>query len=278
MTRGPRPRRDRLDHILVERELAESRTRAQALILAGRVRSGHTTLLKPGVRYPSDVELTVLEGRRFVSRGGHKLQAALQSFGIDATDRDCIDVGASTGGFTQVLLEAGARHVIALDVGRGQLDWNLRNDERVTPLEGVNARHLQQVDLPYFPTLAVVDVAFISLELVLPPLVGCLAERDAVDVVALIKPQFEVGRKRVGRGGIVRDPDDHRAVVRRTLGFCRERDWGVAGIIASPITGADGNREFLVHLAPHSAGLSTETLDRETEAALVSQVGREVSR
>lgn len=278
MTRGPRPRRERLDHILVERGLIDSRTRAQALILAGRVRSGDTTLAKPGVRYPCDIELTVAEGRRFVSRGAHKLQAALQHFDVAARDRVCLDVGASTGGFTQVLLEEGARHVIALDVGRGQLDWSLRNDERVTPLEGVNARYLDRVGLPFVPSLAVVDVAFISLALVLPPVVGSLAAPGTVDLVALIKPQFEVGRGRVGRGGIVRDPQDHREVVRRIVVFCRERDWGVAGVIASPISGADGNREFLVHVAPRSDGLSMENLDRETEAALISPIGLEVAR
>ena len=276
MTRGPR--RERLDHILVERGLADSRTRAQALILAGRVRAGDTGLLKPGIRYPADIELTVAEGRRFVSRGAYKLEAALRAFEIDAADRDCIDVGASTGGFTQVLLEAGARSVIALDVGRGQLDWNLRNDDRVTPLEGINARHLEQVELPCIPSLAVIDVAFISLELVLPPLVARLADRSTTELVALIKPQFEIGRGRVGRGGIVRDKDDHRAVVRRIVDFCRERGWGIGGIVSSPITGADGNREFLIHVAPRSEGLSAETLDRELEAALISKAGREVAR
>ena len=277
MTRRTRPRRERLDQILVERELADSRTRAQALILAGRVRSGQQCLLKPGIRYPVEIELEVVKGRRFVSRGAYKLQAALRSFAIDVAGKDCLDVGASTGGFTQVLLEAGARHVIALDVGRGQLDWSLRNDDRVTPLEGINARHLERVDLPLVPSIAVVDVAFISLELVLPPVVTRLAERGAIDLVALVKPQFEVGRKRVGRGGIVRDPADHREVLRRIVGFCLAHDWGVAGVISSPITGADGNREFLVHVVPRRVGLPTETLDRETEAAIVSGIGREVA-
>jgi len=278
MTGGPRPRRERLDHILVERGLIESRTRAQALILAGRVRTGDTPLMKPGIRYPFDIELTVTEGRRFVSRGGYKLQAALQQFELDPTGRDCIDVGASTGGFTQVLLEAGADRVIALDVGRGQLDWSLRNDDRVTPLEGINARHLERADLPCLPSLAVIDVAFISLVLILPPVVEALAAADPVDVVALIKPQFEVGRERVGRGGIVRDPRDHRTVVCRIIAFCRERGWGVAGLIPSPITGADGNREFLIHLVPRSEGLSMENLDRVTEAALTSPIEPEVTR
>ena len=278
MSSGPRPRRERLDQILVERGLTDSRSRAQALILAGRVRSGDSALVKPGVRYPSDIELTVAEGRRFVSRGGFKLHAAVQRFAIDPTDRNCLDVGASTGGFTQVLLEAGARHVIALDVGRGQLDWSLRTDDRVTPLEGVNARYLDQAELPHAPSLAVIDVAFISLVLVLPPVVGAFADCDTFDLVALVKPQFEVGRERVGRGGIVRDSQDHREVVRRIIVFCREQGWGVAGVIASPISGAEGNREFLVHVVPHSRGLSMEKLDRETEAALISPTGPEVSR
>jgi len=278
MTRGPRPRRERLDQILVDRGLTDSRSRAQALILAGRVRSGDTALVKPGVRFPCDIELTVAEGRRFVSRGGFKLEAALQRFGVDPTDRTCLDVGASTGGFTQVLLEAGARRVIALDVGRGQLDWSLRSDPRVTPLEGVNARYLDQVPLPCVPSLAVIDVAFISLVLVLPPVVGSLDECDTADLVALIKPQFEVGRERVGRGGIVRETQDHRDVVQRIITFCREHGWGVAGITASPISGAEGNREFLVHVVPRSGGLPMEDLDRDTEAALVSPIGAEVVR
>lgn len=278
MTRGPRPRRERLDQILVERGLTESRARAQALILAGRVREGDTALIKPGIRYPDDIELTISEGRRFVSRGGYKLEAALQRFEIDPSQRDCIDVGASTGGFTQVLLEAGARQIIALDVGRGQLDWSLRNDDRVTPLEGLNARHLTRADLPCRPSLAVIDVAFISLTLVLPPVVESLSDQETLDVVALIKPQFEVGRERVGRGGIVRNSQDHRDVVNRIITFSRDRGWGVAGLIASPITGVDGNREFLVHVLPRSEGLSMENLDRMTEAALLSRSGREVSR
>jgi 23S rRNA (cytidine1920-2'-O)/16S rRNA (cytidine1409-2'-O)-methyltransferase len=277
MTRGPRRRRERLDQILVERGLSDSRSRAQALILAGRVRSGETTLTKPGVRYAEDIELTVAAGRRFVSRGAYKLQAAIQHFDLRARGRDCIDVGASTGGFTQVLLEAGAERVIALDVGRGQLDWSLRNDPRVTPIEGVNARYLERTALPFTPSLATVDVAFISLTLVLAPVVGCLEPIQRADVVALVKPQFEVGRNRVGRGGIVRDTGDHRRVVEKIAGFCRDRGWGILGLLASPLAGADGNREFLVHIRPAHDALPPEELDRQTEAALISSIEREVA-
>jgi 23S rRNA (cytidine1920-2'-O)/16S rRNA (cytidine1409-2'-O)-methyltransferase len=213
---GDRIRRERLDRILLERGLVPTRTRAQALILSGRVRSGTTRLVKPGVRFPCDVELEVEPGRRYVSRGGHKLEAALGAFDLVVVDRDCVDVGASTGGFTQVLLEAGAGRVIALDVGRGQLDWSLRNDERVFPVEGVNARKLESVELPFTPTLAVVDVSFISLA------------------------------------------------------------WGVAGLIVSPLAGAEGNREFLIHLRPAGGSADPETLDRAVEAAIVSSLVREV--
>jgi 23S rRNA (cytidine1920-2'-O)/16S rRNA (cytidine1409-2'-O)-methyltransferase len=253
----------RLDLILVERGLVESRARAQALIIAGRVESEGRRLDKPGARFPADMPLQIAEGRRYVSRGGHKLDAALSFFAVSVSGRDAIDVGASTGGFTQVLLEAGAARVIALDVGRGQLDWTLRNDPRVQPLEGYNARHIRPSDLPYPPDLAVVDVAFISLELILPPLVSCLAAR--ADIIALIKPQFEVGRKDVGRGGIVRDPLLHRQVLDKIAGLIRANGWGVMGLRASPIRGADGNKEFLIHFSPDIAGLEGRALDREIE-------------
>jgi len=252
--------RDRLDRILVLRGLAPNRTRAQALILAGRVRSGEERLDKPGSRYPTDLPLSVTEGRRYVGRGAHKLLRALERFGIVVEERDVLDVGASTGGFTQVLLEAGARRVIALDVGRGQLDWSLRNDPRVHPLEGVNARNLQPGQLPFPPSFASIDVSFISLELVLPPVVRCLAQEG--EIVALVKPQFEVGRGQVGKGGIVRDPALHRQVLERVVDFAGTRGWAVSGICASPIRGADGNREFLLHVQPGAAVESGAELRR----------------
>jgi len=263
-------RKERLDRILVDRGLAPTRSQAQALILAGRVRSQTGRLVKPGERHPDDIALAVEAGRRFVSRGGYKLEAALAVFDIPASGRDAIDVGASTGGFTQVLLEAGARRVIALDVGRGQLDWSLRTDPRVFALEGINARHLGPLDLPFRPSLAVVDVAFISLELVLPPTVEALDATGRRDVVALVKPQFEVGRGRVGAGGIVRDPALHREVLVRVARFAVERHWQVAGMMASPIAGAEGNREFLAHLRPDLPPAARVELDRAVESALGS--------
>jgi 23S rRNA (cytidine1920-2'-O)/16S rRNA (cytidine1409-2'-O)-methyltransferase len=258
--------RRRLDLILVERELVGSRAKAQALILAGRVRSEGRLLDKPGVRHPADLPLEIAESRRYVSRGGHKLADALLEFSIELEGRDTLDVGASTGGFTQVLLEAGAGRVIALDVGRGQLDWSLRNDPRVHVMEGCNARYLEASKLPYTPSLAVIDVAFISLELILPAVVPCLAEE--ADVIALVKPQFEVGRHQVGRGGIVRDPSLHLAALDKISTCIRSNGWGVQAFYASPLLGADGNREFLVHFKPRLPGLEGAALSESLQRAL----------
>jgi 23S rRNA (cytidine1920-2'-O)/16S rRNA (cytidine1409-2'-O)-methyltransferase len=263
------PDYDRLDKLLVQRGLAPTRAKAQALILAGRVRSGEQRLDKPGTRVATDTALEVTPGRQYVSRGGFKLAGAFADFGIDAAGRDALDVGASTGGFTQVLLQAGARRIAALDVGRGQLDWGLRNDPRVEPLEGINARHLETKDLPFVPSLAVVDVSFISLTLVLPAVAACLGGDG--EIVALIKPQFEVGRGEVGRGGIVRRVEQHREVLERLAAFAAERGWGVLGITASPVTGAEGNREFFIHLAPRSGGLDPDGLERSIERLLASE-------
>ena len=258
--------RKRLDLILFERGLADSRAKAQALILAGRVRSEGRLLDKPGVRYPADLQLEVAEGRRYVSRGGHKLAAALREFDVEVEGREALDVGASTGGFTQVLLEAGASRVIALDVGHGQLDWSLRNDPRVQVMEGCNARYLQPSQLPCAPALAVIDVAFISLELIFPAVVPCLA--DDADVIALIKPQFEVGRNQVGRGGIVRDLSLHRQVLDKITVCISDSGWGIQALCASPLLGADGNREFLVHFKPHSPGMEGAALAASVLRAL----------
>ncbi len=269
----PRERLERLDVLLVERGLASSRTQAQSLILAGRVLSLGTRLEKAGQRIAADAPLEVAPGPRFVSRGGLKLSAALAAFGVDASGRDAMDVGASTGGFTQVLLEAGARRVAALDVGRGQLDWSLRNDPRVVVLEGINARRLAPSDLPFPPELAVIDVSFISLELVLPSVVACLA--PAGEIVALVKPQFEVGRGKVGRGGIVREPELHAEVLRRLAAFSRGRGGGLAGAMASPIRGAEGNVEFFLHVTPARPGLEAEALDAALREAVERGGGTE---
>jgi 23S rRNA (cytidine1920-2'-O)/16S rRNA (cytidine1409-2'-O)-methyltransferase len=255
---SPRERRERLDVLVVERGLAPTRTRAQALILAGRVSSFGTRLDKPGQRIAANAPLDLAEGPRFVSRGARKLLAALHSFGVHPAGVPALDVGASTGGFTQVLLEAGASAVASLDVGRGQLDWSLRNDPRVRVLDGVNARYLAPVALPFLPALAVIDVSFISLERVLPPVAACLA--SAGEIVALVKPQFEVGKGKVGPGGIVREPVRHAEVLERLAAFARQRAWGVLGVIPSPIRGAEGNVEFFLHIAPHRPGIEDAEL------------------
>jgi 23S rRNA (cytidine1920-2'-O)/16S rRNA (cytidine1409-2'-O)-methyltransferase len=264
MTAGGR--KERLDVLLVERGLAASRAQAQALILAGRVRCAGTRLDKPGHRIAADAPIEVQAGPRFVSRGGLKLEAALHALGIRAAGLPALDVGSSTGGFTQVLLEAGASRVVALDVGRGQLDWGLRNDPRVHLLEGINARGLEPSTLPFLPALAVIDVSFISLELILPAVAACLAPGG--EIVALVKPQFEVGRGKVGRGGIVREPERHAEVLRRLAAFARERSWGVLGVVPSPIRGAEGNVEFFLHLAPERTGLSEAALPALLEEAV----------
>ncbi len=237
----------RLDVLLVERGLAESRSQAQALVLAGRVR-GHS---KAGEQVAEDAELDVAAGARFVSRGGEKLAAALEVFGLDVAGEDCLDVGASTGGFTDCLLQAGAARVIALDVGYGQLHPKLREDPRVTVLERTNVRNLRREDLPYRPSLVVCDVSFIGLAKALPPALVCAA--PAWRAVVLVKPQFEAGPAEVGKGGVVRDPEVHRRVVDEVL--ARAPEWGARAIGAepSPLLGPKGNREFFVLLADAAA-------------------------
>lgn len=263
MTSRPRAR---LDRILVERGLAPTRAKAQALILAGQVHTGQTRLDKPGMRHPPDIPLRIAEGRRYVGRGAHKLLAALRRFRIDVAGKPAIDVGASTGGFTQVLLERGAGRVIALDVGHGQLDWGLRNDPRVFPLEGVNARYLSPGALPFIPHFGAVDVSFISLERILPPVVDCLAPGG--ELVTLIKPQFEAGRDKVGRGGLVKDPGVHREVLRRYTSSIVHCGWSVVDLCPSPLPGARGNREFLAHVRPSGDGLDAAAVAARIEACV----------
>ncbi|MGH3042458.1 MAG: TlyA family RNA methyltransferase [Gaiellaceae bacterium] len=233
----------RLDVLLVERGLAETRSQAQALVLAGRVR-GHT---KAGEQVDESADLEVALGARFVSRGGEKLAGALQELGIDVTGEDCLDVGASTGGFTDCLLQAGAARVIALDVGYGQLHPKLREDPRVTVLERTNVRTLSCDDLPFRPTFIACDVSFIGLAKALPPALACGAR--GWRALVLVKPQFEAGPADVGKGGVVRDPDVHRRVVDEVV--ARAPDWGARalGVAESPVRGPRGNREFFVQLA-----------------------------
>ncbi|MCC7272569.1 MAG: TlyA family RNA methyltransferase [Alphaproteobacteria bacterium] len=243
---GRSPAADRLDRLLVARGLAESRERAQALLLAGRVFSGERRLDKPGTRVAADLPLEVRGGELpWVSRGGLKLVAALDHFGIDPTGMVALDVGASTGGFTDVLLARGARRVHAVDVGHGQLAWKLRADPRVDVRERVNARHLTRSDLPEPVDIVVCDASFIGLETILPAPLALTADRAVL--IALVKPQFEVGRGRVGKGGIVRDPALHREVCARIRAWVDALPgWRTLGIVESPVTGADGNVEFLI--------------------------------
>jgi 23S rRNA (cytidine1920-2'-O)/16S rRNA (cytidine1409-2'-O)-methyltransferase len=251
-------RRIRIDVLLVERGHAPTRQKAQALVLAGLVTSEGRRLDKPGMQILREAPVEVAAGRRYVSRGAVKLESALREFGIAVAGRDALDVGASTGGFTQVLLEAGAARVIALDVGRGQLDWSLRNDPRVVLSEGVNVRYLEPDGLPFRPSLATIDVSFISLRQVLDPTCACLA--PGADVVALIKPQFELGRGRVGKGGIVRDPALWDEVLEGLVAFAVDRGMGPTAIARSAISGASGNVEFFVHLRPAAEPAAIELL------------------
>jgi 23S rRNA (cytidine1920-2'-O)/16S rRNA (cytidine1409-2'-O)-methyltransferase len=244
--------KQRLDLVLVARGMAESRQRAQAMVLAGDVLVDGQKAVKSGQGVDPNARLEIAARPKYVSRGGLKLEAALDHFHISVENKICVDVGASTGGFTDCLLQRGARHVYAVDVGTGQLDWRLRNDPRVILRERLNARHLNPEDIPEPVDLLVCDVSFISVTITLPPLVRLL--RPEAEMVILVKPQFEVGRAQVGKGGIVRDPALHRAAVERVqtavskLGFTTE-------VIESPITGAEGNKEFLLYVArtPRSA-------------------------
>ena len=242
--------RTRLDTLLVARGLVESREKARALILAGKVKVAGQATVKAGSPVPQDADIEIATPEHpWVSRGGIKLAHALDVFHIDVRDRVGIDVGASTGGFTDVLLERGARHVIALDVGHGQLHWKLRTDPRVTVVEGVNARTLTRASLPNLDDgagIVTIDVSFISLAHILPVVPGLLA--SPADVVALVKPQFEAGRADVRRGGLVHDPDVHARVIDEVTTAAAKVGLSRAGLIESPITGAEGNREFLMHL------------------------------
>jgi 23S rRNA (cytidine1920-2'-O)/16S rRNA (cytidine1409-2'-O)-methyltransferase len=235
--------RERLDNLLVLRGLAESRAKAQSLILAGQVFANEQRLDKAGKLVPADLELTIKEPLPYVSRGGLKLAAALDHFKIDPTNKICLDIGSSTGGFTDCLLQRGATRVVAVDVGHGQLDWKLRKDQRVEVRENVNARYLQPADFNERFDIVVIDVSFISLTKILP-VIPSLLKPEAV-VITLIKPQFEVGRGEVGRGGIVRDETAQQRVVNEISDFALTRGLQLRGVIESPILGADGNREFL---------------------------------
>jgi len=239
--------KERLDLLLVERGLAESREQAQRLIMAGQVRLGDRVVDKPGMRVPVEgAPLLVTGGLPYASRGGFKLAAALDAFDLDVTGWVVADVGASTGGFTDCLLQRGVARVYAIDVGYGQLAWKLRQDPRVVVLDRTNARYLDH--LPEAIDLATVDVSFISLTLILPAVLGWL--RPGGQIVTLVKPQFEAGRERVGKGGVVRDPVVHRAVLEELVAWAEMEGLRLVNLIRSPITGPAGNVEFLAHWLP----------------------------
>lgn len=236
--------KERIDTLLVERGLAESRAKAQALIMAGEVRVNGTVMQKAGEKVLSDAVIEVRQELPYVSRGGYKMAGALDDFGFDPQGKLCADVGASTGGFTDVLLQRGAAKVYAIDVGHGLLAWKLRQNPRVVLLERTNARHLATLDETI--DLAVMDASFISIELLLPAIAGWL--RPDGDVITLVKPQFEAGREAVGKGGVVRDSEVHRAVLTDAAAYATAHGWTVRGVTTSPITGPAGNKEFFLWL------------------------------
>jgi 23S rRNA (cytidine1920-2'-O)/16S rRNA (cytidine1409-2'-O)-methyltransferase len=247
----------RLDVLLVDRGLVESRARAQAMIMAGQVRVAGQVVLKPATAIAADSTLEVDPGPRFVSRGGEKLDAALETFGLEVRGRICADVGASTGGFTDCLLQRGASKVYAIDVGKGILHWKLRNDPRLVVMEETNARHI--ASLPEPVSLVTVDASFISLKILLPVVKGWLAADGSAGIIALIKPQFEAGRKDVSKGsGVIRDPEIHRQVLQDVLSFAQAQGFGLSRLIRSPVIGPKGNVEFLAWLA---AGQEQASLD-----------------
>jgi 23S rRNA (cytidine1920-2'-O)/16S rRNA (cytidine1409-2'-O)-methyltransferase len=261
----------RLDVLLVDRGLAESRAKAQAMIMAGQVRVADQVTLKPGTAVAADSVLTVDSGPRFVSRGGEKLDAALEAFAIDVTGLMCADVGASTGGFTDCLLRRGAAKVYAIDVGKGILHWKLRNDPRVVVMEETNARYIES--LPEQISLVTIDASFISLKILLPVVKKWLAPpsdsppkfveigRSWRGAIALIKPQFEAGKKDVSRGdGVIRDPEIHKQVLLDVLSFAQKEGFQIRGLIKSPLLGPKGNAEFLVWLGEKKMDLDINVL------------------
>ena len=257
----------RVDVALVERGLAPSREKAQALVMSGVVYIGETKVEKASASVAAEDALIVRQtGTGYVSRGALKLEKGLRVFGVDPTGVVAMDLGASTGGFTDVLLQNGAAHVYAVDVGYGQLDWKLRNDPRVTVMERTNARYLKAEDLPQKPTLGVMDVSFISITKILPAAAAIMGEEGAF--ISLIKPQFEAGRDRVGKKGVVRDARVHRDVILEILHFIsQEMGWAAQALSFSPIKGPEGNIEFLVYILPKARATHAVT-EAEVEAVV----------
>lgn len=258
--------RQRLDTVLAERGAFPSRSAAAAAVRAGEVRVGTDGpfALKPGQLVEPEAELIVSEGPRFVSRGGIKLENALEELAIDVSGRQCVDVGASTGGFTDCLLQRGAARVAAVDVAHGELHWRLRNDPRVVVVERLNARELKASNLPFVPTLATVDVSFISLAKVLPAVVGTLSEEG--EVLALVKPQFELGPERVGKGGVVRDAGARREAIAEVAEAVRSLRLAIRGLASSGLPGPKGNRETFLWCSRAGESIADlETALREAE-------------
>ena len=243
-------KRQRLDLLLVERQLVASREEGRRRILAGEILVNRQPSTKAGNLIDSAAPITVKASRPYVSRGGVKLEKALREFAIEVTGKNAIDIGASTGGFTDCLLVHGAARVIAVDVGYGQLDWKLRNDPRVVVLEKTNIRYLEPLSLPFVPELATIDASFISLKLILPKVRSLVATQATV--VALIKPQFEVGRGKVGKGGVVRSAQEHSRVIDEVSRLALDCGYQVLAVTESPLLGPKGNKEFLLHLTMNS--------------------------
>ncbi len=273
----------RLDLVLVEMELAETRSLAQRLVMAGKVRINGEPAVKAAQNVPDGAEVTLDSGPRFVSRGGNKLAAAMETFPINVQGLVCADVGASTGGFTDCLLQNGAAKVYAIDVGHGILAWSLRNDPRVVVMEQTNARHVEVLDEPV--SIVVMDASFISLKILLPVIRewfpspsgrGVRGEGGVGEVIALIKPQFEAGRKEVSKGkGVIRDPEIHRRVVQEILGFAQEAGYSVKGLHRSPVLGPKGNVEFLVWLGMGIPPADGDQLEAMCDAAIPLSVEEE---
>jgi len=270
--------KERLDVLLVEKGHFASRERAKTSIMAGLVIVDGERIDKAGTKVKVDAQITIKgDVHPYVSRGGLKLEKAIRAFGVSLEDRVVVDIGASTGGFTDCALQNGAKQVYSIDVGYGQLAWSLRNDPRVIVMERTNFRHLQPQDLTgETPQIAVMDVSFISIRLLMPVIYNILSEDGML--LTLIKPQFEAGRDRVGKNGIVRDPETHRDVLQKTLGAAILQGFHVQEVTFSPITGGDGNIEFLAHLTKQGTGLTEETLIqkiddviREAHASLESK-------
>ncbi len=259
--------KERLDILIVKKGLAPSREKAKALVLSGQVLAGGRVASKVGETFPCETEIFIKGSTcPYVSRGGLKLEKAMAEFGISLKEKTCMDIGASTGGFTDCMLQNGAARVYAVDVGYGQLDWTLRNNEKVVVMERTNARYLAQEDVPEQPDFASVDVSFISLRLILPAL-----ERLKVrEVVTLIKPQFEAGRENVGKKGVVRDPAVHLEVIAGVLDFANEIGYAVQHLSYSPIKGPNGNIEYLAHylLGAEAALVEPNAVVQQAHAAL----------